>query len=124
MANGPDKVHPHGMSPNDSTYMTVETFAAQNGKSITIEPPLQIIFEGAEGQIAFSQDGQTARYSDNELSQIGEGSSAVGMQRVIGDIAMNGKLAYGAIKPLHPGLVDGEVVVPRALPSARLEITV
>lgn len=121
MASSLDKVHGHGMSPNGSTRMVVDTYVGPDNKGVPIKPPLQVIFEGQSAHVAFSQDGLSARYYDHELRQIGDGSSALGMQRVIGDIAMNGNLVHGATKPLHPGLVDGEITVQTALPPARLE---
>ena len=119
MASSLDKIHSHGMSPNASIYMTVRTFTGPDSKQVAIQPPLRVVFEGESPIVAFSQDGLTARYHDDELRQIGEGSSALGMKRVIGDIAMHGNLEYGATKPLHPGLLDGEVIPQPALPDAQ-----
>lgn len=123
MASFSDRVHSHGMSPNQSTRMTVNTFIGPDNEEIPIRPPLQIIFESEAANVAFLQDGLTARYHDDELRKIGEGSSTLGMQRVIGDIATRRSLIAGATKPLHPGLIDGEIVMQQVLPPASLEVT-
>jgi hypothetical protein len=94
-------VHSIGMSPNGSTYLTVDTFYGSDNKEIKIEPPVEVVFEGADaGTVAITQDGLAARYNDDELRQIGEGSSVVGLNRVIGEIATNGNLQDGKFKPL------------------------
>lgn len=96
-----DKIHSVGMSPDASTYMEVDSFMGPDKKAIAIEPPLVVVLEGQEARkVAFQQDALAARYTDEELRQIGEGSSTLGMQRVIGDIAMGGGLVDGATKPL------------------------
>lgn len=90
-----------GMSPNSSTYLTVETFSGPDNIEIAIEPPIQVVFEGEDARVvAVTQDGLAARYDDDELSEIGEGSSVKGLNRVIGEIATNGNLERDAFKPL------------------------
>jgi hypothetical protein len=94
-------VHSVGMSPNNSTYLTVDAFYGPDNEKIEIEPPVQVIFEGEDAAtIAVTQDGLAARYRDEELCQIGEGGSAAGLNRVIGEIATNGNLKDGDFKPL------------------------
>lgn len=106
-----DKVHALGMSENGSTYLTVDSFYGVDNKVVRIEPPIQVVFEGEDASsIAVAQDGLAARYDDEDLRQIGEGSSMLGLNRVIGDIAMNGNLKHDATKPLHPNLIDVEAV--------------
>jgi|GEM_PF-6694515 len=124
MASYLNRVHSCGMSPDGSTYMTVNSFVGPNNTEIPIEPPLRVIFEGDKPNVAFSQDGLAARYSNEELHVIGEGNSARGMHRVIGDIAMNGGLKEGATKPLHLSVlvVDGEVAPYVAPPGLMNEI--
>jgi hypothetical protein len=118
-----DKVHSHGMSESNSTYLVVDAFYDHNQR-VEIEPPLRVIFEGENAsRIAVNQGVQTARYDDDELQRIGEGSSVLGLNRVIGEIALNGNLVYGATKPLHPDLVDGQVIAPAELPAPRRELT-
>jgi hypothetical protein len=114
-----DKVHVVGMSENGSTYMTVDEV---NG--IRVEPPIQVVFEGEDASnVAVTQDAMAARYSDEELRQIGEGSSTLGLKRVIGEIATNGNLEHGATKPLHPNLIDAELVGFAELPAPQRELT-
>ena len=124
MSNIFDKVHTVGMSPNATVFMEVGRFTGPDNRSVAIKPPLTVMLEGeAADKVAFYQDGLAARYTDEELRHIGEGSSALGMRRIIGDIAMNGNLIDGATKPLHPELIDGEVVAQPALSAAPLAIT-
>jgi hypothetical protein len=118
-----DKVHTVGMSENGSTYLTVDSFYSEDNKEVRIEPPLQITLEGEEAGIAFVQGAMVARYSDEELREIGEGNSMLGVKRVIGEIAMNGNLKHGATKPLHPNLIDAEAVVCAELPAPVRELT-
>jgi hypothetical protein len=47
----------------------------------------------------------------------------LGVQRVIGKIARNGNLEFGATKPLHPNLIDGDVAAFAELPAPRREFT-
>lgn len=119
-----DKVHTIGMSENGSTYLTVNSFYGTDNKEVRVEPPIQVTLEGDDASsVAFAQDALAARYSDEELRQIGEGSSMLGMKRVIGEIAMNGNLEHGATKPLHPNLIDAEVVAYAELPAPVRELT-
>ncbi|QQS19988.1 hypothetical protein IPL85_00810 [Candidatus Saccharibacteria bacterium] len=114
-----DKVHIVGMSENGSTYLTVDEF---EGKAV--KPPIQVVLEGKDAtSVAVTQDALAARYDDEELCQIGEGSWVLGLQRVIGEIATNGNLEYGATKPLHPNLIDAEVVAYAKLPASVCELT-
>lgn len=114
-----DKVHVIGMSENGSTYMTVDEV---NG--VRVEPPVQVVFEGEDASnVVVSQDAMAARYSDEELRQIGEGSSMRGLQRVIGEIATSGNLEHGATKPLHPNLIDAEAVAFTEIPAPVRELT-
>jgi len=106
-----DKVHTIGMSENGSTYLTVNYFYDADNAEVRVEPPIQVIVEGGDASsVVFAQDVLAARYSNEELQQIGEGNSMLGMKRVIGEIAMNGNLEHGATKPLHPNLIDAETV--------------
>lgn len=114
-----DKVHVVGMSENDSTYMTVNEL---EGKEV--QPPIRVVLEGEDASsVAVTQDTMAARYDDEELRQIGEGSSMLGLKRVIGEIVMNGNLEQGATKPLHPNLIDVEVVASAELPAPVRELT-
>lgn len=114
-----DKVHVVGMSENGSTYLTVDEF---EGKEV--KPPIQVVLEGEDASsIAVTQDAMAARYDEEELRQIGEGSSMLGLKRVIGEIATNGNLERGATKPLHPNLIDPEVIVFAELPAPQRELT-
>jgi hypothetical protein len=120
MASAMDKVHTIGMSENGSTYMVVDAYYGENNKRVAIEPPLRITLEGDEAHVAFVQGAMAARYHDDELRLIGEGSSTLGIKRVIGEIATVGSLERGATKPLHPNLIDakaiehvGELAAPR-----------
>jgi len=114
-----DRVHALGMSDNGSTFMTVDAVAGQDNIEIRIEPPIIVVFEGNGSSVAITQDALAARYSDDELTQIGEGSSAQGINRVIGDVAMNGNLVHDATKPLHPTQIDvDELVVMPQLPTS------
>ena len=110
-----DKVHILGMPESGSTYMTVSTVRDLEGREVTIEPPVKVIFEGDQARTAVTQDGLAARYSDEELSEIGEGSLALGLNRVLGCIATNGNLVDGATKPMHPTLIDATIVGTKAL---------
>lgn len=101
-----DKVHILGMSESGSTHMTVGSVRNDEGQEVLVIPPVGVTFEGSDARVAFSQDGLAARYSDEELSQIGDGSSALGLNRVLGCIATDGPLVYGATKPMHPNLID------------------
>lgn len=114
-----DKVHIVGMSENRSIYLTVDEF---EGKAV--KPPIQVVLEG-EGatSVAVSQDALAARYDDEELRQIGEGISMLGLGRVIGEIATNGNLEHDATKPLHPNLTDAEAVAYAELPAPARELT-
>ncbi|HUA13040.1 MAG TPA: hypothetical protein VL989_00865 [Candidatus Sulfotelmatobacter sp.] len=126
MASIMDKVHTVGMSEDRSTYLTVDAYYGDdNINAIAIEPPLQITLEGEDAHVAFVQGAMAARYHDDELRQIGEGSSTLGIKRVIGEIAMSSGLESGATKPLHPNLIDGDVIVdtPLELPAPRRELT-
>jgi len=107
---GLDKVHALGMSENGSTFMRVDSVTDENNNVVRLEPPVDVVFEGSSTNVAVTQDSLAARYSDEELTQIGEGSSAQGINRVIGDIAMNGNLVHDATKPLHPTQIDVEPV--------------
>lgn len=119
-----DKVHTIGMSENGSTYLTVNSFYSEDNKEVRVEPPIRVTLEGDNASsVAFAQDALAARYSDEELRQIGEGSSMLGMKRVIGEIAMNGNLEHGATKPLHPNLIDAEVAAYAELPAPVRELT-
>ena len=114
-----DKVHIVGMPENGSTYLTVDAF---EGKAV--KPPIQVTFEGEDAaSIAVTQDAMAARYDNEELRQIGEGNSMLGLQRVIGEIATNGNLEHGAIKPLHPNLIDAEVATYAELPAPVRQLT-
>jgi hypothetical protein len=114
-----DKVHTMGMSENNSTYLTVSEYG---GKAV--KPPIQVVIEGENASsVAVSQDALAARYVDEELRQIGEGSAVLGLQRVIGEIATNGNLEHGATKPLHPNLIDAEVVAYVELSAPARELT-
>lgn len=94
-------VGPVHMSPNGSTYLTVEAYSGPDNTEIEIEPPIEVVFEGEDASVvAVTQDGLAARYYDDELSEIGEGNSVKGLNRVIGEIATNGNLERGAFKPL------------------------
>jgi hypothetical protein len=118
-----DKVHIAGMSQNGSTYLTVDSFYGPDNREIRIEPPVEVILEGDDARsVAFSQGGMAARYSDEELRQIGGGSSMLGTKRVIGEIAMNGNLERGAIKPLHPNIYEACVVAYPELPAPAREL--
>jgi len=110
MASSLDKVHDVGMSENGSTYLAVNTVYDANNQEIIVEPPIEVVLEGENAHVAVTQDGFAARYHDDELREIGEGSSTLGLSRVIADIAINGKLTHGDIKPLHPSLIQGRVV--------------
>jgi hypothetical protein len=110
MASTMDKVHTIGMSENGSTYLTVNAVYGADNKLIPVEPPIEVVFEGENANVAVTQDALAARYHDDELRQIGEGSSMLGLNRVIGDIAVKGGLVHGEIKPLHPTLFEGQVV--------------
>lgn len=101
-----DKVHPLGMSENGSIFMTVNLVTDEENKVVRLEPPVEVVFEGNGTNVAITQGALAARYSDEELAQIGEGSPAQGIKRVIGDIAMNGNLVHDATKPLHPTQFD------------------
>jgi hypothetical protein len=118
MASMMDKVHTVGMSENGSTYLTVD---AVNG--VRVEPPIIVTFEGENAHVAVVQEAMAARYHDDELRQIGEGNATLGLNRVIGDIAMNGPLEFGATKPLHPNLNDGDSVAFIELPAPRRQLT-
>lgn len=102
-----DKVHAVGMSENGSTYLTVSEVAG-----VKVEPPIEVVFEGENAHVAVAQDALAARYHDDELRQIGEGNAILGLNRVIGEIAMNGNLERGATKPLHPGIIDAKIPTP------------
>ncbi len=124
MASSLDKVHTLGMSPNNSTYLAVDAYYDTDNNKVSIEPPIEIVFEGDQAHVAVTQEGLAARYHDDELQLIGEGSSVLGLKRVIGDIAKNGNLARGAIKPLHPNLLVGSVVLSaQELPAAHRDLT-
>lgn len=114
-----DKVHLVGMSENGSTYLTVDEFEGR-----AVKPPIQVTLEGEDASsVAVTQEALAARYDDEELRQIGEGSSMLGLKRVIGEIATNGNLEHGATKPLHPNLIDAEVVAYAELPAPVRELT-
>jgi hypothetical protein len=114
-----DKVHIVGMSENGSTYLTVDKFEGRE-----VKPPIQVVLEGEDAtSIAVTQDAMAARYDDEELRQIGEGSSALGLKRVIGEIATNGNMVQGDIKPLHPNLFEGQVVDTLELTAPQAELT-
>lgn len=102
-----DKVHLVGMSPKHSTHLTVTEF-----EGVEVEPPIEVVLEG-EGatRTAITQDALAARYNEEELLKIGEGSSMLGIKRVVGEIAMNGNLDYGAAKPLctNPVVPQGNI---------------
>jgi hypothetical protein len=113
MANMFDEVHHVGMSPDASIFMEVTSAGGA-----TIEPPIKVVFERIESEdivlVAFCQGALAARYNDPELREIGEGSSALGMKRIIGDIATNGRMREFAIKPLHPAIVQDPHTASRA----------
>lgn len=107
-----DKVHPVGMSENGSTFLTLDAYYGDDNQERVLDPPVSVVLEGKDlSTTAVVQAGLAARYSDEELGQIGEGNSLLGLKRVIGDIATNGNLQEGAIKPLHPGILEGYVVI-------------
>jgi len=112
-----DKVHTIGMSENGSTYLTVNEIAG-----VKVEPPIRVTFEGETAYVAVAQEAMAAHYHDDELRQIGEGNAILGLNRVIGDIAINGPLEFGATKPLHPNLIDS-TVASAELPAPRRELT-
>jgi hypothetical protein len=112
-----DKVHIIGMSEDGSTYLTVDEVTGKK-----VEPPIEVTFEGEDAHIAVVQEAMAARYHDDELRQIGEGNAILGLNRIIGEIALNGPLKYGDIKPLHPNLIDSTVTVAE-LPAPRRELT-
>ncbi len=115
-----DKVHIQGMSENISTYLTVTSVAGDDNKEIRVEPPIKVVLEG-EGadSVAISQGSLAASYDNAELAQIGEGSSILGLKKVIGAIATDG-LTYDDIKPLHPNLLEGQVIDTPALSAIPL----
>jgi len=125
MASFMDKVHTVGMSVNSSTHLTVDSVSGADNKEIRVEPPIKVVFEGEDAtSVAVTQDALAARYDDEELRQIGEGSSTLGLIRVIGEIATNGNLVHGNIKPLHPSLFEGQVVDILGLAVPQRELTV
>jgi hypothetical protein len=80
-----------------------------------------VVLEGEDARVAVVRDGLAARYDDDELRLIGEGSSTLGLNRVIGEIATGGNLVRDDIKPLHPNLIEGDVEVDQpALNAATL----
>lgn len=114
-----DQVHDVGMSEKGSVYLTVVEF---EGKAV--EPPIQVTFEGENaGSVAVTQDALAARYDEEELLQIGEGSSMLGLKRIIGEVATNGNLVHDDIKPLHPNLFEGRVIGHPELPTPVRELT-
>ena len=117
-----DKVHVVGMSEGGSTYMTVTEYSGADNKTIRLEPPVKVVLEGENAHVAVVQGNLAARYHDDELRQIGEGSSTLGLKRVIGDIAMNGNIAYGDPKPMHPNFIDADIVSPLELTASQREI--
>lgn len=118
MASIMDKVHDIGMSENGSTYMTVD-----EANGVRVEPPIQVILEGESANVAVTQDALAARYQNDELCLIGEGNSMLGLQCVINEIATNGNLEHGAIKPLHPNLIEVNVVASVELTAPVRELT-
>jgi len=121
MINDPDLVGIVGMSPNGSTYMTVDSFDDADNKTVPLEPPIAVILEGEEARVAVVRGTLAARYTNEELHEIGEGNMFRGLDRVIGSVAVDG-LAHGAIKPLHPNLFEGEEAQ-TALPAAQPALT-
>ena len=117
MASIMDNVHTIGMSESGSTYLTVNSVGGTK-----VEPPIRVTFEGENSHVAIAQEAMAARYHDDELRQIGEGNAILGLNRVIGDIALNGPLEYGSTKPLHPNQIDSTVVAAE-LPAPRHELT-
>ena len=102
-----DKVGIVGMSLSGSTYMTVRSFTKPDGREVPIVPPITVVLEGIDiTQVSVCQDSLAARYSEEDLNKIGNGSPIKGLNDVIGDIALNGNLVYGNIKPLHPNIID------------------
>jgi len=118
-----DRVHVVGMSPNGSTYLTVNSVNGLDNKEVSVHPPIEVVFEGDDARVAVTQDGLAARYDDEELRRIGEGNSSLGLYRVIGDIAMHGNFELDAIKPLHPTLIEGHVVSRANIVATRPELT-
>ncbi|MDB5175900.1 MAG: hypothetical protein JWM81_758 [Candidatus Saccharibacteria bacterium] len=123
MASILSRVHTVGISENGSTYLTVEAYYGADNQAVPIEPPIRVVFEGEAANVAVTQGALAARYNDDELRQIGEGSSMLGLDRVIGDIAMNGNLTRGAIKPLHPNVFESMVVDALELTAPVRELT-
>jgi hypothetical protein len=110
MSNFSDEVHVVGMSENSSTYLTVSEVCDSDGNVVRVEPPINVVLEGKNiRSVAVTQNALAARYDQDELSQIGEGNPILGLDLVIGDVAVNG-LTYGAIKPLHPTLMEAQIV--------------
>jgi len=119
-----DRVHLIGMSEDGSTSLVVDSVYGDDNKKFVVEPPIRVTLEGQSARVALAQDALVARYDDEELRQIGEGSSTLGLKRVIGDIAVRGGLVYGEIKPLHPNLIEGKVIDNRELTTSQRAISV
>lgn len=123
-----DRVHGCGMSNSGSTYLKVSEVAG-----VKVEPPVAVVIDKEkvdplidvvndqkiDQQVSLTQGVNTVRYSTDELKRIGKGDAITGLNRVLGDIAVNGPLEMDAIKPLHPDIIDGNaaVVAPAALPD-------
>jgi hypothetical protein len=107
-----DTVHTYGVSARGSLRSTIESYEDNDGNRFDIAPPLHIIVEGADAeQIAIMQNGLAVRYSSEEMANIGDGNALLGLSLVVGDIAVNGNLERGDVKPLHPDFRDSEAVL-------------
>lgn len=103
-----DTVHVLGMPERGSRRLTVDRFYNEDkGEMVSIHPPLNIILEGVQKEcVAVAQNGLAARYSNQELEQIGEGNMMLGLDRVIGEVAAKGHLELDSIRPLHSACVE------------------
>lgn len=110
-----DKVHIIGMLPRECSYLTFDSVMTEDGKEIKIEPPVVVAIEGESAAFNIIQGALAVRYDNSELQEVGDGNTVRGMHRVLGSVAEHGKLVIDEIKPLHPSLVDGQIIPPPAL---------